>query len=88
MTPYQIDLARHALGLNRQRVSFRNYFVAGPGHNDYAGWMDMVEKGVATRRPGGLGTCAGDFIFALTRAGAEAAMRPGEKIDPEWGGAR
>lgn len=86
MTPYQTELARHALGLNRQRVSYRNYFVAGPGHVDYAQWMDMVEKSVATRRPGGLGTCAGDFIFSLTRAGAEAVTRPGEKLDLEhWG---
>lgn len=75
MTARQITLARHALGLDGQRtVSFRNRFVAGPGHTDYPEWMAMATTGHARRR---------DDFFWLTRQGAELALRPGERLDPE-----
>ena len=83
MTPRQIELARHALGLRPGcLVSYRNHFVAGSGHVDYPDWMLMVDAGNATRienehLPAGL------VLFKLTRAGAEAALLPGDRLDPE-----
>lgn len=68
---------RHALGLNRQAVPFRNHFVCAPGSTDYPAWEAMFEKGWATRRgPGGLGMCAEDFIYHVTEAGRAAAGLP------------
>lgn len=79
----KIDLARHALGLpNPRKRSYRNHFVAGPGHDDYEDWMVMVGMGVAMRRHGDAMT-GGDDLFFLTRNGAHAALKKGESLDPE-----
>lgn len=84
MTPTQIDLARHALGLpNRQRRSYRNRFVAGPGHDDFFEWCLMVVEGNATYRAPHAVPFGGDAIFYLTWPGASDALRPRERLDPE-----
>lgn len=83
MTDEQIALARHALGLNgRCKMSYRNRFVAGPGHSDYDNWLAMVEAGEAIRRQGSELT-GGDDWFRLTFKGALLALRPGETLDEE-----
>lgn len=83
MTPEQIELARHALGLgNGRRISFRNHFVTGPGHSDYDNWIAMVAAGDAVRRKGSE-LSGGDDIFYLTPSGATAALRQRERLDPE-----
>lgn len=72
--------ARHALGLGlggRRRVSDRNHFVC----DTHPTWEGLVARGLATVRrssePNGVHT------YRLTRAGAEAALAPGERLDPE-----
>jgi hypothetical protein len=82
MTSQQKELARHALGLTRNRVSFRNHFVTGEGGPDHAIWMEMVAAGQATRRAGNELT-GGDDLFRLTRVGAGAALNPRERLCPE-----
>jgi len=83
LTDTQRGLARHALGLDgSRRVSYRNHFVAGIGHDDYAHWAAMVEIGAATRRKGNALT-GGDDVFYLTWAGANAAKRKNERLDIE-----
>lgn len=83
MTPRQIELARHALGLTRSRlVSFRNHFCAGPGHEDFADWEAMVAAGFARKRESKV-LAPGDVMFHLTRAGAEQALQPGDVLNPE-----
>lgn len=83
MTPAQIELARHALGLpNRRRKSYRNHFVTGAGLDSHAEWLAMVEAGHARRRSGSAIT-GGDDLFWLTRAGARLALEPGERLCPE-----
>lgn len=84
MTPREIELARHALGLpNKMRMSYRNRFVAGEGHEDYADWMQMVADGNAGKRDGGTLPYGGDSLFWLTETGARQALKPREKLDPE-----
>lgn len=85
MTEKQIDLARHALGLDgRRKVTYRNHYVTGPGpgSDDHEQWTAMVEAGLARRRRGSELT-GGDDRFSLTVEGARAALRPGERLDPE-----
>lgn len=83
MTPRQIELARHALGLRPTRLrSYRNHFVAGPGHVDFGDWVAMVVTGFAVMR-GTKTLPPGDLLFHLTRAGAERALLPGDVLDPE-----
>jgi hypothetical protein len=82
LTPAQIELARHALGLpNRNYTSYRNRFVAGVGHYDHSDWLAMTDAGFAKRFSTAL--YGGDDLFMLTRTGAEAALRPGESLDSE-----
>ncbi len=78
MSPEERDLARHALGLSkRKRRSWRNHFVCATDPH----WERLVEAGLATVRrsaePGGMHT------YRLTRDGAEAALEPGDSLDPE-----
>jgi hypothetical protein len=84
MTPKQRDLARHALGLpNKMRMSYRNRFVAGEGHDDYADWIQMVSEGNAEKRDGGKLPFAGDSLFWMTESGARQALNPRERLDRE-----
>jgi hypothetical protein len=84
VTPEQIELARHALGLpNRYRRSYRNRFVAGDDHADYPAWMAMVEAGAAKKYEGAKLQFGGCHLFVLTPAGAIAALKPRESLDPE-----
>jgi hypothetical protein len=84
MTPKQIELARHALGLPHiSRKSYRNRFVAGPGHDDYEEWMAMVASGDAMRRDGKTVCFGGDDLFWLTKKGALEALKHGERLDTE-----
>lgn len=83
LTSRQRDLARHALGLNGQRKqSYRNRFVADPGHDDHPEWMKLCRKGAAGMRTAHAMLGRSD-LFWLTRQGAEAAMNAGETLDPE-----
>jgi hypothetical protein len=81
MNSYQIDLARHALGLTRKKVSFRNHYCcsSGPDHLD---WLVMVEDGDARRRIGHP-LSDGDDVFWLTEQGARKALRSGERLCEE-----
>lgn len=87
MTPRQIELGRHALGLERRyKKSYRNrFFVAGLWHADHDDWMAMTDAGNALRWDGAKLEFGGDGadLFRLTRAGAEQCLRPGESLDPE-----
>lgn len=84
LTQRQKELARHALGLavhhqNWGGKSFRNYFLAAGDTEEETLWRSMVAGGAAIsgkRRMLGV-------PFALTRAGAELALNPGESLDPE-----
>ena len=90
MTPKQIELARHALGLpNELRRSCRNRFIAGEGHANHAEWTAMVEAGHAQRHRAEKQIIRaekrisrGDCVFQLTDQGAKAAVMPGEELNP------
>lgn len=83
MTPEQIELARHALGLDgRRKQSFRNHFVTGPYSSDYQLWVDAANAGDAKMRESGL-LPKGDACFWLTEQGAKKALAEGESLCPE-----
>lgn len=78
MTPAQIKLARHALGLpNKQDTSYRNRYVTA---EDDAHWTAMVANGEAKMRPAASLPFGGDAMFWLTTKGATAALKRGEKL--------
>ena len=80
---WQREMARHALGLREDREdpgrgTFRNRYIAGG--TSIAPWRRMVAAGAAEE----LGAePSGSVWFRLTREGAEAALRPGERLNPE-----
>lgn len=83
MSPAQIELARHALGLpTKSGQSYRNRFICGTGHRDYNEWKGMVAAGYATTT-GSHPAHGGAERFELTPFGANFALRAGERLDPE-----
>ncbi len=74
----EIAAARRALGLpNRHKVSHRNHHL-GLSHPD---WQAMEARGLATvRRSSEDGAPS---LWRLTRAAAEAALLPGERLNPD-----
>lgn len=86
MTPRQIELARHALGLpHKFNQSYRNRFVAGPDHPDFADWQAMVASGMAAHngKPHAPARSHGCYTFWLTLEGAHNALLKGETLDLE-----
>ncbi|WP_102867855.1 hypothetical protein [Pseudovibrio exalbescens] len=82
MTPEQRKLARHALGLDRSKKTYRNRFITPPRGPEYAEWIQMVDNGFAWRRPGVERECAYD-MFGMTLTGALAVLEPGESLCQE-----
>lgn len=76
LTDEQVDKARHALGLTRQKVAYRNYY-SSPEDPD---WEDLVKRGFASKRKSSVSS---DFLYHLTRQAAFYFLDPGEGLDPE-----
>jgi hypothetical protein len=53
MTPRQRDIMKHALGAGRGAPGWRNYFVTGPGSDDYDDCEALVAAGMMTKRSAG-----------------------------------
>lgn len=79
----QRDMARHALGLpNQYRKSYRNRYVAGCLSKAFDEWTEMVNAGMAEAYPME-GSALGQIMFCLTRDGAKAVLKRGERLCPE-----
>ena len=80
MTPDQIKMARHALGLpNGIKRSYRNRYCAALGSREEKAWNDLVRRGHAERGIEQVKTA----IFYLTESGARIAIDPVESLDLE-----
>lgn len=78
MNRYQYELARHTLGLpNRNKVSYRNYYSAGPLHTDYPVWQGLVFALWAIEEK----QSDNSSIFRLTLEGAKLVLEPFEKLN-------
>lgn len=83
MNERQKELARHALGLpNKQKMTYRNHFVAGSGHPDFHDWLEMTSRGEAAMRTG-RAMSGGDPIFYVTPLGLTLAVDLREKVGRE-----
>lgn len=45
ITPRQKKIMQHALGLDRQKVPYRNRYFAGPGHDRYDDCIELCKVG-------------------------------------------
>lgn len=75
-TDEQVDKARHALGLTRQKTAYRNYYSCAACPD----WDDLVERGFATKRKSPISP---DFLYELTREAAFYFLNAGEKLSPD-----
>lgn len=69
----QVDKARHALGLTKQNVAYRNFYSAA----DDPDWNDLVERGFATKRKSPVSP---DSLYHLTREAAFFFLNEGESL--------
>lgn len=81
----QRKMARHALGLpNDTRKSYRNRYFVGEPCEAFDDWTEMVNAGMAERVSVSVkGTPIGRTMFYLTRPGAEAVLKRGERLCTE-----
>jgi len=81
VTPHQLHLLHHTLGLRPdRRESFRNHFLAGEGHHDQPD-LEALEDAGLMRRTGAPAFCEpGDVVFVCTDAGKAYAI---EHLPPE-----
>lgn len=81
VTPHMLHLLHHTLGLRPdRRESFRNYFLAGPGHHDQAD-LEALESAGLMRRAKTPAFCRdGDVTFVCTDAGKAYAI---DNLPPE-----
>lgn len=74
MSPEQLDILRHSLGLdgNGHGLPYRHHFVTGMDSTDHPHCMALVEMGFMVRHLGNELT-GGDDLFLVTDAGRAAA---------------
>ena len=75
MTPKQLHILHHALGVNpRQRKPFRNYFLAGPTHYDMPDLEAREAAGMVKRGAPPKFCNQSDIVFRVTDDGVAYAM--------------
>lgn len=72
-TDSQVEKARHALGLDRENVAYRNYYSCEPDPD----WDDLVSRGFAVRRTSPVSP---DSLYHLTRSAAYYFLNAGDRI--------
>jgi len=70
----QSDKARHALGLGRQKVAYRNHYACYEADPD---WEDLVKRGFATKRTSAISP---DIIYHVSEEARHFFTNIGESI--------
>ncbi|KVO11760.1 hypothetical protein [Burkholderia ubonensis] len=75
ITTHQIELLHHTLGLRiDRRESYRNHFVAGPGHHDMPDLEALEGAGLMARVPSPKFLGPDDVVFMVTDDGFLLAL--------------
>lgn len=74
MTPEQLHILQHSLGLDQygRGPGYRNHFVTGEGSTDHPTCMALVELGFMEIRRAKYALYGGDNVFAVTEGGRRA----------------
>jgi hypothetical protein len=70
----QVAKGRHALGLDRVKVAYRNTYVAA----DDQDWNKLVERGFAEKHKSPFSE---DFVYRLSKQAAFFFLNEGESLD-------
>jgi hypothetical protein len=74
----QRKLIRHALGLDREKVAYRNHYAATPGNPEFDAWCDLEKRDLAKSWE------AGGFVyFAASGPAARAVVGRTESFSQE-----
>lgn len=81
MTPKQLHILQHALGCDQygRGNHYRNYYVTGPGSDNFTDCRELVESGLMQDR-GANSIAGGDNVFQVTQAGKEAIIRESQPV--------
>lgn len=73
MTPKQLNILRHSLGLDDHGIGrqYRNRFVTGPGSTDWGDCKSLVQQGLMSERAN-VTVFGGDSCFWVTDSGKAA----------------
>ena len=75
------EILSHALGTNRQKKSFRNYFAAGKKSADYPYLQLLVKQGFMKRRGDNLNQMSVSYIYQVTEKGKIFAKKYKENLE-------
>ena len=78
ITDKERDFCRHALGLSRSKIGYRNYYAACDGDGVAIG-RGLVSKGYAVEVQ--TGSHLSNVNFMITHAGFKAVAQQDEKMD-------
>lgn len=73
ITPREMSIMRHSLGLDYQDSAYRNNFVAGPGHSDMPYLESLVSKGLMTKRLYTPDEINESYVYHVTEIGKKIA---------------
>jgi hypothetical protein len=74
ITPREMGVMRHSLGLDYQDSPYRNNFVAGPGHSDMPHLESLVSKGLMVKRRAPFDEVNESYVFYVTEEGRQKTM--------------
>lgn len=74
-TDSQVDKVRHALGLTRSNIAYRNYYNC----DGDADWDDLVERGFAVKQTSSF---VPGVIYRITKRASFFFLDAGDKIGP------
>ena len=69
----QVRKARHALGLDRSKMAYRNLYSTG----DDPDWNNLVERGFAEKHKSPFSE---DVVYRLSKQAAFFFLNPGERL--------
>lgn len=73
LTPQELHILQHSLGLTRGTEIYRNHFVTGPGENDFEHCCSLVDKGYMTKQRSSL-LHEHDRVFSVTEEGKRMVL--------------
>jgi hypothetical protein len=81
----QLSILQHSLGLNQygEGTPFRNHFVTGPGSDNYAHCLALVEQGLMIKRAMPAALTGGADCFSVTEDGRLYVATASPKRPPE-----
>ena len=65
------QIIRHALGLDQSKKEYRNYFYAGPDHEDYPVLEELVADGKMVKSRDIMDQMTESYVYVVMPAGRE-----------------